>query len=227
MGLVTGAVSALQGALAAEHAACYGYAAAGAHLTGAALATAEQYWTGHNQARDTLASMISRLGGTPVAAQAFYRLPFRVHDAATAMALAASIEDGVTRAYLGVVAVADERLRNFGALAMQGSAGRATFWRGSTQAFPGLVTQPSLRCSEARTRTIVAAAWSTSSATAIRSAQDHQNHQIPSLPQPAYTFSSSALAAGFTTYRLGLRPGGAISQASSPRWDSSSASFSR
>jgi Domain of unknown function (DUF4439) len=135
---MTGPVPALQAALAAEHAASYGYAVAGAHLTGRRQAVAEQYWTGHNEARDTLAAMISRLGATPAAAQAFYRLPFRVHDAGTATALAAYLEDGVTRAYLGVVAVDDARLRNFGALAVQDAAGRAAFWRGSTQAFPGL-----------------------------------------------------------------------------------------
>jgi Domain of unknown function (DUF4439) len=135
---VTGPVPALQAALAAEHAASYGYAVAGAHLTGRRQAVAGQYWTGHNQARDTLAAMISELGATPAAAQAFYLLPFRVHDAGTARALAAHLEDGVTRAYLGIVAVDDARLRNFGALAMQGAAGRAAFWRGSTQAFPGL-----------------------------------------------------------------------------------------
>src|SRR5205807_9655348 len=102
--------------------------------------------TAHNQARDTLAAMISRLGAAPVAAQAFYRLPFAVHDATKAMALAAYLEDGVTRAYLGVVAVEDSRLRNFGALAMQGAAGRAAFWRGRTHPFPGLVTrEPSRR----------------------------------------------------------------------------------
>jgi hypothetical protein len=137
---VTAAVSALQGALAAEHAASYGYATAGAHLTGSRQAAAEKYWTGHNEARDTLAAMIRRLGSAPVAAQAFYRLPFRVHDTGTAMALAAYLEDGVTRAYLGVVAVDDEPTRSFGALAMQGSAIRAAFWRGSTQAFPGLMS---------------------------------------------------------------------------------------
>jgi hypothetical protein len=135
-----GPVSALQGALAAEHAACYGYPVAGAHLAGGRQAAAEQDWTSHSKARDALAAMISSLGAAPVAAQAFYRLPFRVHDASTAMALAAHLEDGVTRAYLGLVAVEDQRLRNFGALAMQGSAKRAVFWRGSTQAFPGLVT---------------------------------------------------------------------------------------
>src|SRR5271154_3864661 len=131
-------VAALQAALAAEDAAIFGYGVAGAHLSGSRLAAAERYWTGHNEARDALAAMISKLGATPVAAQAFYQLPFAVHDAASAMALAAYLEDGVTRAYLGVVAVSDPRLRTFGALAMQSSAERAAFWRGSTQAFPGL-----------------------------------------------------------------------------------------
>ena len=111
---------------------------AGAHLSGSRKSSAEQDWTGHNEARDTLTAMISALGATPVAAQAFYRLPSPVQDAAGATALAAYLEDGVTRAYLGLVAVSDQRLRRFGALAMQGSAGRAAFWRGTTQAFPGL-----------------------------------------------------------------------------------------
>ena len=137
---VTGveAVPALQAALAAENAAIFGYGVAGAHLKGSSLAAAEQDWTRHNEARDTLAAMIRRLGAVPAATQAFYQLPFRVHDATSAMALAAYLEDGVTKAYLGLVAVSDQRLRRFGALAMQGTAQRAAFWRGSTQAFPGL-----------------------------------------------------------------------------------------
>jgi Domain of unknown function (DUF4439) len=132
------AVQALQAALAAEDAAIFGYGVAGAHLSGSRKSAAEQDWTGHNEARDTLTAMISALGATPVAAQAFYQLPFPVHDAASAAALAADLEDGVTRAYLGIVAVSDQRLRTFGALAMQASAERAAFWRGSTEAFPGL-----------------------------------------------------------------------------------------
>ena len=134
----TGAVAALQAALAAENAAIFGYGVAGAHLTGSSQAAAERDWTGHNQARDTLAAMISARGAAPAAAQASYQLPFRVHDASSATRLAAYLEDGVTRAYLGLVAVSDRQLRGFGALAMQGSAERAAWWRGSTQAFPGL-----------------------------------------------------------------------------------------
>ena len=138
MATAPGPVSALQATLAAENAAVYGYGVAGAHLTGSSLAQAEQDWTAHNQARDTLTAMISARGAAPVAAQAYYQMPFRVHDAASAVRLAAYLEDGVTRAYLGLVAVSDQQLRRFGAMAMQDAAQRAASWRGSTQAFPGL-----------------------------------------------------------------------------------------
>ena len=124
-----GTVPALQAALAAENAAIFGYGVAGAHLTGSSQAAAEQDWTAHNQARDALAAMISARGAVPAAAQAYYQLPFRVHDAPSAIRLAA---------YLGLVAVSDQRLRRFGAMAMQDAAQRAASWRGSTQAFPGL-----------------------------------------------------------------------------------------
>ena len=132
------AVSALRAALAAEEAASYGYGVAGAHLSGSRQAAAQQDWEGHNKARDTLTAMICALGAQPVTAQAFYSLPFPVHDGTSAMALAAYLEEGVTRAYLAIVAVSNQRLRDFGAVAMQTSAERAAYWRGSTQAFPGL-----------------------------------------------------------------------------------------
>ena len=134
----TGVVAALQAALAAENAAIFGYGVAGAHLTGSSQAAAERDWTVHNQARDALAAMISARGAEPAAAQAYYQLPFRVHDVPSAVRLAAYLEDGVTRAYLGLVAVSDQRLRRFGAMAMQDAAQRAASWRGSTQAFPGM-----------------------------------------------------------------------------------------
>jgi hypothetical protein len=130
-------VAALQAALAAEHAAIYGYGIAGAQLSGSAKATALRDWTLHQNARDTLTAMITSLGATPVAASAAYDLPFPVHGERAARSLAAVLEDGVTRAYLGLVALPDTGLRTFGALAMQGPAERAAFWRGSTTAFPG------------------------------------------------------------------------------------------
>jgi Domain of unknown function (DUF4439) len=130
-------VSALQAALAAEHAAIYGYGIAGAQLSSSAKAAALRDWTLHQNARDTLTAMITSLGATPVAASAAYDLPFAVHGERAARSLAAVLEDGVTRAYLGLVALPDMALRTFGALAMQAPADRAAFWRGSTTAFPG------------------------------------------------------------------------------------------
>ncbi|HXL92351.1 MAG TPA: ferritin-like domain-containing protein [Streptosporangiaceae bacterium] len=132
------ALQALQAALAAEDAAIYGYGVAGAHLSGSQQATAQQYWTSHREARDALTDMITARDATPVAALAYYDLPVTVTDTATAATLAATLEDGVTAAYLGMVAVASRRLRQYGALAMQDCAVRAAYWRGSTAAFPGL-----------------------------------------------------------------------------------------
>ncbi len=139
------ALPALQAALAAEHAAVYGYGIVGAMLSGTEQAAALTDWKLHQEARDTLEAMIVKLGGTPVAAGVAYRLPFAVLDAQSARRLAVTLEDGVTQAYLGLVAVTDQRLRIFGALAMQPPANRAAAWRGSTVAFPGMPSGPVTR----------------------------------------------------------------------------------
>jgi hypothetical protein len=137
-------VAALQGALAAEHAAVYGYGVVGAVLAGsgkpeaADAARARADWLAHQLARDSLEATLTKLGATPVAASAAYRLPFPVTSAESALRLAATLENGVTRAYLGVVAVSDPVLRSFGARGMQTAAGRAAGWSGTTQAFPGM-----------------------------------------------------------------------------------------
>jgi hypothetical protein len=131
-------IAALQGALAAEHAAVYGYGVVGAMLSGADQARARADWIAHQETRDSLEAMITKLGATPVAASPAYQLPFPVTDGDKAKALAAVLEDGVTQAYLAVVAVPDRTLRSFGALSMQPPANRAAGWRGTTIAFPGM-----------------------------------------------------------------------------------------
>jgi hypothetical protein len=137
-------IAALQGALAAEHAAVYGYGVVGAALAAAGPADTGQAgdaradWLAHQVARDTLEAMLTKLGATPAAASPAYALPFAVTGAQSAEKLAAGLEDGVTRAYLGLVAVSDPALRSFGARAMQTSANRAVAWSGTTIAFPGL-----------------------------------------------------------------------------------------
>jgi hypothetical protein len=137
---VSASVAALQNALAAEHAAVYGYGVAGAQLAGTGQSDARADWTAHRVARDNLTTMLSQLGATPVAASPAYRLPFPVTSPQAAARLAATLEEGVTRAYLALVAVSNPALRTFAAQAMQTSANRALAWSGTTRAFPGMAT---------------------------------------------------------------------------------------
>ncbi len=133
-------VAALQNALAAEHAASYGYGIVGARLPqgSANQGEAATDWVAHVRARDQLTQLISARGATPTPAAVTYQLPFPVSSPAQARALAATLEDRVAGAYLGLVAVPDAALRNFGATQVRAAALRAEAWRGSTEAFPGL-----------------------------------------------------------------------------------------
>ena len=145
MGGQMGSVSALQAALAAENAAIFGYGVAGAHLTGSSLAAAEQDWTGaqpgpRHAGRDDLRGGARRRPPRRPSTSC----PSGCTTRPARWPLAAYLEDGVTRAYLGLVAVSDQRLRRFGAMAMQDAAQRAASWRGSTQAFPGLTPVSSM-----------------------------------------------------------------------------------
>jgi hypothetical protein len=137
-GQAAAAVRALQAALAAEDSAVYGYGVAGAHLSGAQRAAAVRDWVAHENARDALTGMLTARGGRPGAAAAAYELPFGVHNAPAAVALAAFIEDRLAAVYLDLVALGDPALRAFGAAAVRTAALRAATWRGSTLAFPGL-----------------------------------------------------------------------------------------
>jgi hypothetical protein len=139
------AVQALQATLAAEDAAIFGYGVSGAHLTGGQFAAAQRDWAVHEAARDTITAELNALGAEPVAAAPAYALPFPVRDGRAAVALAAFLEDRVAAAYLGLVALTDSRLREFGAAGVASAATRAAGWRGATLAFPGLEVAPTPR----------------------------------------------------------------------------------
>jgi hypothetical protein len=134
------ALAALRNALAAEQAASYGYGIVGARLPqgSAAQAAASNDWVAHVRARDSLTQEISARGATPTPAAVAYELPFPVNSPAAAKALAATLEDRVAQAYLGLVALADTTLRAFGAQHVKAAALRAEAWLGTTEAFPGL-----------------------------------------------------------------------------------------
>ncbi len=75
----------LTDALAAEHAAIWGYGVVGAHLTGAAVDQARQCEAAHRDRRDVLLEQLSAGGATPPAAAPAYDLPFPVVDQASAL----------------------------------------------------------------------------------------------------------------------------------------------
>jgi hypothetical protein len=131
-------IAALQSALAAEQAAVYGYGVVGSHLAGRSQATAIAYWVAHQEARDALEALLRSRRAQPAPAAVAYQLPVQVRTGSDAIALAAMIEDRMTAAYLGLVAVTAPDVRKFGARQVQASALRAAAWRGSTVAFPGL-----------------------------------------------------------------------------------------
>jgi hypothetical protein len=132
-------IAALQAALAAEQAACYGYGVIGAYLSGRGQnARASTDWIAHQVARDSLTATITAAGATPVPAAVAYQLPVPVHSASQARALAAILEDRVARAYIGLVGVTDLTLRALGAGQLRAAALRAASWGQATVAFPGL-----------------------------------------------------------------------------------------
>jgi hypothetical protein len=127
---VTDAVGAMQGALAAEHAVIFGYAVAGAHLSGADLAAVRAADTAHRDRRDALAAAVRARGADPVTAEPGYRLPFAVTGRPAALRLAGTLEDGTAAAWRYLVAAADRAdLRRTAVAALTDAAVRATRWR--------------------------------------------------------------------------------------------------
>lgn len=133
-----GETAGLRAALAAEHAAIYGYGIVGAYLTDEERAQAGAAWDAHRARRDRLRHLLAVRDASPMSSAPAYRLPFTVDGPRSAARLAARLEEDAVGAYIGLVAAGDPGLRRLAARAMQGYAARAARWRGSTAAFPGL-----------------------------------------------------------------------------------------
>jgi hypothetical protein len=134
-------ITALQAALAAEHATIYGYGVVGARLTGSNKDYAMSAMTAHLVQRDRLITLISALGATPVAALPAYRLPFAVNSAATARQLGAHLEQGSAGAAWDLIAASTpgSKIRALAIGWLSDAAKRAAHW-GQQQPLPG---QPS------------------------------------------------------------------------------------
>lgn len=132
------ALDAAQAALAAEHAAVYGYGVVGGRVGEERRPEATNAYDAHRARRDVLARTVRDLGGKPAAAAAAYTLPFEVPDSAAAVRLAADLEDRIAGVYSDLVRATEGPLRQDAAVALREAAVRAVRWRGSGVAFPGL-----------------------------------------------------------------------------------------
>ncbi len=147
-------VAAWQQALAAEHAAIFGYGTLGPHLPAADVATARAYQTAHRALRDGTLAALATVGVTGVTAAVSYPVPFPLDDAVAARRLAVELESACASGWRYLLACAADtsvvqsasitglRARALGAL--QQSAVRALTWRAEVTpaapsvAFPGI-----------------------------------------------------------------------------------------
>ncbi|TFV70567.1 DUF4439 domain-containing protein [Blastococcus sp. CT_GayMR19] len=137
--------TALDEALAASHAAVWGYGVVGAALGPGANATAATAETAHRDLRDRLTALLVDREVDPVGARGAYALPFPVLSATDAAALAVVLEDGVAATWVRVLHQAAERSTRELAVGALGDAEvRAVGWRTAagkptvTTALPGL-----------------------------------------------------------------------------------------
>ena len=136
---------ALNDALAAEHAAVWGYGVVGTALPAERRGLAAAAEVAHRDARDELVALLSEQGVEPVGPEGAYELPFPVLSEADAATLAVTLEDGVAAAWVRVLAAAaDAATRRLAVGALGATEVRAVAWRARagvtpvTTAFPGL-----------------------------------------------------------------------------------------
>ncbi|MGY1711832.1 ferritin-like domain-containing protein [Geodermatophilus sp. SYSU D00758] len=137
--------AALREALAAEHAAVWGYGTVGAALPPEARAGAVAAELAHRGLRDVLVALLEDRDAEPVPTEAGYRLPFPVLSPVDAAALAVVLEEGVAEAWAVVLdRAAQGTVRRLAVDALGGTETRAVAWRAAagqtplTRALPGL-----------------------------------------------------------------------------------------
>jgi hypothetical protein len=137
--------AALGQALAAEHAAVWGFGVVGAALDPDAQPAAAASEAAHRDVRDRVVTLLAGRNAEIPPAEGAYELPFPVLSGVDAAALAVVLEDGVAAAWVRVLDQAAERsTREFAVGALTGAEVRAVGWRVTagqapvTTPFPGL-----------------------------------------------------------------------------------------
>jgi hypothetical protein len=136
------AAGSLVEALAAEHAAIFGYGVVGAHLDRSGQNTARQAETAHRNRRDAVVARILAAEGTPPSAAPAYELPFEVEDRASALRLAIDLEEGTARAWRRALAGTADDDRKLALGGLVDCAVRATRWRRTAGVEPAVTPFP-------------------------------------------------------------------------------------
>jgi hypothetical protein len=132
----------LAAALVAEHAAIFGYGAAGARLDPATVALAAQAESAHRSRRDALVLRLTGRGATAPAAEPAYALPFPVTDQASALKLMIAMEERTAAAWLAALLETDGEDRRLAVDALIDCAVRATRVRRAAGLTPATVPFP-------------------------------------------------------------------------------------
>jgi hypothetical protein len=139
---MTTSADVLQEVLAAQHAAVYGYGAAGALLSGQQRRQALADLDHHRNRRDRLRSMVLGAGAEPVESAAAYELPADLREAGGAARLIERLESDMGVAFAALVAASTDDERAFAARALADTAVRAARWSGDAARYPGLLASP-------------------------------------------------------------------------------------
>jgi hypothetical protein len=138
---------ALQKALAAEHAAVWGYGVVGAAVGFEARDPAAAAENAHRDVRDRVITLLAGRSVEPAGAEGGYTLPFPILSAVDAAALGVVLEEGVAAAWVRVLDQAAERsTRELAVRALSAAEVRAVAWRTAanqspvTTALPGITT---------------------------------------------------------------------------------------
>jgi Domain of unknown function (DUF4439) len=132
----------LQAALAAEHAAVYGYDVLGPRLTGAEEAEARAAGQAHRNRRDALTVKLTGQRVTPTPAAPAYALPAHVTDRASALRLAITLEERTALVWGAGLPDLHGADRSQALDALTDCAVRAADWRHTAGRLPATVPFP-------------------------------------------------------------------------------------
>ncbi|MCE3555040.1 ferritin-like domain-containing protein [Pseudonocardia sp. RS11V-5] len=139
------AITALQGALAAEHAALWSYTLILAFVPGDQAVEARQDITAHRTLRSQVEQTLTDVGARPVSAQPAYATPVPVTDALSAGKLAVTAEADALAAWRSVLEhTTNQQLRVAALTALSEGTVRASRWRAATGTAPVIPSLPGI-----------------------------------------------------------------------------------